>query len=119
MPARRGFRWDQGNSRLEVQVDGTIAARFDDTGSYLTIPSGGITVTAGGITVTAGDVQVVAANLRMGASETFGTTQPTSAVVFKQGTAPAGAITTSSAIFTNGTLMRKIIADGTVSNIQA
>ena len=112
MPARRGFRWDQGNSRLEVQVDGTIAARFDDTGSYLTIP-------AGGITVTAGDVQVVAANLRMGASETFGTTQPTSAVVFKQGTAPAGAITTSSAIFTNGTLMRKIIADGTVSNIQA
>jgi hypothetical protein len=111
MPARRGFRWDQGNSRLEVQVDGTIAARFDDTGSYLTIPDGGITITAG-------DVQVVAANLRMGASETFGTTQPTSAVVFKQGTAPAGAITTSSAIFTNGTLMRKIIADGTVSNIQ-
>ena len=112
MPARRGFRWDQGNSRLEVQVDGTIAARFDDTGSYLTIP-------AGGITVTDGDIKIVAENLYMGAETAFASTEPTSAVVFKQGTAPAGAIGTSSAIFTNGTLMRKIIADGTVSNIQA
>ena len=119
MPARRGFRWDQGNSRLEVQVDGTIAARFDDTGAYLTIPDGGITITDGDLTVTAGDAHVVAENLYMGAETAFASTEPTSAVVFKQGTAPAGAITTSSAIFTNGTLMRKIIADGTVSNIQA
>ena len=119
MPARRGFRWDQGNSRLEVQVDGTIAARFDDTGAYLTVPDGGITVTAGDLTVTAGDAHVVAQNLYMGAETAFASTEPTSAVVFKQGTAPAGAIGTSSAIFTNGTLMRKIIADGTVSNIQA
>ena len=119
MPARRGFRWDQGNSRLEVQVDGTIAARFDDTGAYLTVPDGGITVTAGDLTVTAGDAHVVAQNLYMGAETAFASTEPTSAVVFKQGTAPAGAIGTSSALFTNGTLMRKIIADGTVSNIQA
>ena len=119
MPARRGFRWDQGNSRLEVQVDGTIAARFDDTGAYLTVPAGGITVTAGDLTVTAGDAHVVAQNLYMGAETAFASTEPTSAVVFKQGTAPAGASGTSSAIFTNGTLMRKIIADGTVSNIQA
>ena len=117
MPARRGFRWDQGNSRLEVQVDGTIAARFDDTGSFLTIPSGGITVTAGGITITAGDVQVVAANLRMGASETFGTTQPTSAAVFKEGTAPVGAITTSSGLFASSSVLRKIIANGTASDV--
>ncbi len=57
MPSRRGFRWDQGNSRLEVQVNGTVAARFDDTGSYLTIPAGGLTITAGGLTVTAGTIK--------------------------------------------------------------
>jgi len=110
MPARRGFRWDQGNSRLEVQVNGTVAARFDDTGSYLTIP-------AGGITVTDGDVKIVAENLYMGAETAFASTEPTSAVVFKTGTAPAGAIVTSSALFANDTVLRKIIADGTVSNV--
>ena len=110
MPARRGFRWDQGNSRLEVQVNGTVAARFDDTGSYLTIPDGGITVTDG-------DVKIVAENLYMGAETAFGTTEPTSAVVFKTGTAPAGAIVTSSAVFANDTVLRKIIADGTVSSV--
>ena len=117
MPARRGFRWDQGNSRLEVQVNGTVAARFDDTGSYLTIPDGGITITDGDLTVTAGDAHVVAQNLYMGAETAFGTTEPTSAVVFKTGTAPAGAIVTSSAVFANDTVLRKIIADGTVSSV--
>ena len=110
MPARRGFRWDQGNSRLEVQVNGTVAARFDDTGSYLTIPDGGITVTDG-------DVKIVAENLYMGAETAFASTEPTSAVVFKTGTAPAGAIVTSSALFANDTVLRKIIADGTVSSV--
>jgi len=110
MPARRGFRWDQGNSRLEVQVNGTVAARFDDTGSYLTIP-------AGGITVTDGDVKIVAENLYMGAETAFASTEPTSAVVFKTGTAPAGAIVTSSALFANDTVLRKIVAGGTISNV--
>jgi hypothetical protein len=49
MPARRGFVYDLANTRLDIEVDGTVAARFNDTGSYLTIPAGGITVTAGGI----------------------------------------------------------------------
>ena len=110
MPARRGFRWDQGNSRLEVQVNGTVAARFDDTGSYLTIPDGGITVTDG-------DVKIVAENLYMGAETAFASTEPTSAVVFKTGTAPAGAIVTSSALFANDTVLRKIVAGGTISNV--
>ena len=110
MPARRGFRWDQGNSRLEVQVNGTVAARFDDTGSYLTIPDGGITVTDG-------DVKIVAENLYMGTSGLFASTEPTSAIIFQSGTAPAGAIVTASALFANDTVLRKIIADGTVSNV--
>jgi len=58
MPSRRGFRWDQSNSRLEVQVDGTVAARFDDTGTYLTIPAGGITVTAGNLDMVAGTLDI-------------------------------------------------------------
>ena len=58
MPSRRGFRWDHSNSRLEVQVDGTVAARFDDTGTYLTIPAGGITVTAGNLDMVAGTLDI-------------------------------------------------------------
>lgn len=48
----------------------------------------------------------------------FGTTQPTQSVVFQQGTAPVGAIVTGGAIYTDGTVMKKIIAAGTVSNIE-
>ncbi len=36
----------------------------------------------------------------------------------KQGTAAAGAITTSSGLFASATVLRKIIADGTVSNVE-
>ena len=79
--------------------------------------SNAVTLTTGDMTVTAGDAHVVAQNLYLGAETAFGTTEPTSAIVFKQGTAFAGAITTSSAIQSNGTLLRKIIADGTVSNV--
>jgi len=61
---------------------------------------------------------VTAGNLRLGAVSTFGTTEPTSAAVFKAGTAPVGAITTSGGVYTDGTTMKKIIAAGTASNIQ-
>ena len=37
---------------------------------------------------------------------------------FKTGTEPVGAVTTSGGIHTNGTVMRKVIADGTVSNVE-
>ena len=60
MPSRRGWRWEQGGSRLAVQVDGTIAAYFNNTGSYLTVPAGGVTITAGGLTITAGGLTVTA-----------------------------------------------------------
>jgi hypothetical protein len=79
--------------------------------------SAAVTLTTGDMTVTAGDAHVVAQNLYMGAETAFATTEPTSAVVFKSGTAFAGAIGTSSAIQSNGTLLRKIIADGTISNV--
>tara|TARA_R110002073_G_scaffold148425_1_gene301599 strand:+ start:384 stop:812 length:429 start_codon:yes stop_codon:yes gene_type:complete len=79
--------------------------------------SAAVTLTTGDMTVTAGDAHVTAQNLYMGAETAFATTEPTSAVIFKQGTAFAGAIGTSSAIQSNGTLLRKCIADGTLSNV--
>ena len=79
----------------------------------------GTTVTTGNSVVTAGDLRVTAGNERLGAISAFGTTEPTSALVMKVGTAPAGAITTSGGIFSSTTVVRKIIAAGTVSNVDA
>ena len=136
MPSRRGWRWDGANSRLDVDVDGTTVARFDDVTNDLTLTTNGLGVTAGGVTVaaggltttgdetndltvTAGDAHVVAANLYMGAETAFATTEPTSAIIFKQGTQAAGAIVTSTALMANATVLRKIIADGTISNVES
>jgi hypothetical protein len=59
-----------------------------------------------------------AVRLTLGTVTVFGTTQPTNTIVFKTGTAPAGTITTSGGLFTDGTTIKKIIADGTVSDVQ-
>lgn len=59
-----------------------------------------------------------AVKLTLGTETAFGTTQPTNTLVFKVGTAPAGTITTSCGIFTDGTTLKKIIAANTVSDIQ-
>ena len=102
MPSRRGWRWEQGGSRLAVQVDGTIAAYFNNTGSYLTVPTGGVTITAGGLTITAGGLTVTAGGLGVtagGLTVTAGTltlgdsahwTANASATVTISNVAPAG-----------------------------
>lgn len=56
--------------------------------------------------------------LRLGTVNAYATTQGTDVLTLFQGTAPAGAITTSVGLFTDGTSMRKIIAAGTVSNVE-
>lgn len=120
----RGWKYDHEDSHLEVWVNGTNVGVWDDATKDLVLPTNGLTVTAGGatvtagdLTVTAGDAHVVAQNLYMGAETAFATTEPTSAIIFKTGTQAAGAIVTSSALFANDTVLRKIIADGTVSNV--
>lgn len=65
--------------------------------------------------IAAGDLGLTAGNIRLGPRNTFGTTQPTQTLVLESGTAPAGSITSSVALFTDGTTMKKIIANGTVS----
>lgn len=106
---------------LTVDADGltVTAGGITVTAGGLTVTAGGLTVTAGGAVITAGDAAITAGNVRLGAIETFATTEPTSAVVMKSGTAPAGAITTSGGIFSSDTVVRKIIAAGTVSNVEA
>jgi len=84
----------------------------------LTATAGGLTVTAGGAVVTAGDVAITAGNARLGAIAAFGTTEPTSWVVCKSGTQPAGAITTSGGIGSDATTVQKIIAAGTINNVE-
>lgn len=123
----RGWLFDAANGRLAAVYNGTEI--FDYDGNDLAVSqamatvaitsaSGGITATTDNITVTAGDLRVTAGNARLGAVSAFATTEPTSAIVFKQGTAFAGAITTSGGLMSNGTAVRKIIADGTVSNVE-
>ena len=59
-----------------------------------------------------------AVKLTLGTPTAFASTQPTNTLVLKVGTAPAGAIVTSVGLFTDGTTMKKIIADGTVTDVQ-
>lgn len=122
-----GWLRDRGNSRLDFYYEGTRVGHINASGltaaaalaATTTVTGGtGVTATTGNVTATAGDVRVTAGNVRLGAVSAFATTEPTSAVVMKQGTAFAGAITTSGGIMSNGTVVRKIIADGTVSNVE-
>lgn len=130
MPGRNGFIRDPANSRLSIYVNGTEIYRFTTTvaanlgsgtqtfAAGITITAGDLTATAGNLVVTLGDLRLTSGNSRHGAATAFATTQPISAAVFKVGTAPAGAIVTSGAIFTDGVTVKKIIADGTVSDVQ-
>jgi hypothetical protein len=121
-----GWRYDPVNARLDFYYRGTRVGHIDGTGltsvtafTATTSLAATTTVTAGtGLTVTAGDAAVTAGNLRLGAISAFATTEPTSAVVMKAGTEFAGAITTSGGIMSSATVVRKVIAAGTVSNVE-
>lgn len=122
-----GWYRDQVNGVLEWYHNGTKIGQANgatvtwsgaSAATALTASTGDITATAGHLVATAGDLKVTAGNVRLGVISAFATTEPTSAVVMKAGTAPSGAITTSGGIFTDGTTVKKIIAAGTVSDVQ-
>ena len=130
-----GLWRDMVNNNIEMYHNGTLVSSFSTSvpnqvtgafsatgaitaGTSLTATAGAITATAGNVVITAGDLRNTAGNDRLGAVSAFGTTEPVSATVWKTGTAPAGAITTSGGAFTDGTTVKKIIAAGTVSDIQ-
>ncbi len=117
----KGWLNDRANSRLAAVYNGTEAFDFDadDMAIALALTTAlGQTATTGNITATAGDVRVTAGNVRLGAVSAFATTEPTSAIVFKQGTEFAGAIATSGGLMSSATVVRKVIAAGTVSNVE-
>ena len=123
-----GWHYDKDNTRLDFYYRGTRVGHINTAGlttvlaleATTSVTAGtGLTVTTGNSVNTAGDERVTAGNLRLGVVSAFATTQPTSAVVMKEGTAPAGTITTSGAIFSSATVVQKIIADSTVSNVES
>ena len=126
MPKHKGWWLDGINNRLVAVFNGTEIFDFDGNDLAVaqnavfagTLSAVGITAPTGNIVATAGDVRATAGNLRLGVVSTFGTTEPTSAVVMKSGTAFAGAITTSGGIQATDTVVTKIIANGTVSNVE-
>ena len=127
----RGWYNDAENSTLDVyvgyggasdpaeimQISTTAVTVTGTATSGLTVTAGGVTATAGAITATANDFRATVGNYRGGPVNAFATTEPTQGVVLEAGTAAAGAITTSSGIFSSATVLRKIIANGTVSDV--
>ena len=75
----KGFKWDANNSYLEVWVNGTQVAHWDDATADLTIVNNGLTVTAGGITITAGGVTLTAGTLT--ASDTTASSSTTTGAI--------------------------------------
>ncbi len=65
----------------------------------------------------AGDLGLSAGNLRLGPVNAF-SCEPTQTLVMEAGTPPAGAIVTSGALFSTATVIQKLIAAGTVNNVE-
>lgn len=118
--------WQQQEGRLAAVYNGTEVFDFDANDMVITPATtvtgalvGSSTVTSTGVFTASAEARIANGfNLRVGTITAFGTTQPTNAVVMRSGTAPAGTITTAGGIFASDTVVRKIIADGTVSDVQ-
>jgi hypothetical protein len=89
---------------LDTDNDSSIRASADDI----------IMFEAGGTDIG----QISAGGIVLGVVSARASTVGTSVVELKTGTAPAGAATTTSGLFASSSVVRKIIADGTVSNVE-
>lgn len=126
MSLHRGWKFDATNGRLAAQYDGTEVFDFDANDMVITqnlTASGTFTATGAqtltGITTHSDELRIAnGKNLRIGTISAFATTEPTNAIVMKTGTEFAGAITTSGGLMSSDTVVRKVIADGTVSNVE-
>lgn len=116
-----GVDYDSYAADIVCEIDGTPGSN-DTPGRLLfrTTADGSASATErmrinadGSITVANG-----APKLTLGTASTFSITQPTNALVMRSGTAPAGAIATAAGLFSTDTVMQKIIANGTVSNVE-
>lgn len=133
-----GWRRDPANSRLDMYYQGTRVGHIDATGLTVALAAtitGAQTFTGaatfsstgtftGAVTgnVTGDAFLAPTGNINLGNAGAFATTQPQGAVIMGGtslgGVAPVGAITTAGAVFASDTVVRKIIADGTASNVE-
>ena len=115
-----GWYFDVANSRLDFYYRGTRVGSIDanslDPAQNTSVT--GTIVASAQISNTTGDIRAAAGNLRLGVVSTFATTEPTEAVVMKQGTQPSGAITTSGVLYSTATVVGKMIANGTNTNVE-
>ena len=127
LPRHRGWWNDQINARLVAVYNGTEIFDFDGNdiaiSQTLTSSAALITTVAAVAASAAGNgFRAATGNVTLGGAGAFATTQAQGAVKMGgtslTGIAPAGTITTAGAVFASNTVVRKIIADSTVSNIQ-
>ena len=128
----KGWHFDRANGRLAAVYDATEVFDFDADDLDIAVnmvASGTLTVdgastltgaqTLTGVTTHSDEVRIAnGKNLRIGTISAFGTTEPTNAIVMRGGTEFAGAITTAGGLMSSATVVRKIIADGTASNVE-
>ena len=129
---RRGWSFDRSNGRLAAVYNDTEVFDFDanDMDVAVNLVASGTLVVDGATTLTgaqtltgvtshSAETRIAEGfNLRIGTISTFATTEPTNAIVMKVGTELAGAITTSGGLMSSATVVRKVIAAGTVSNVE-
>ena len=128
----KGWWHDQRNGRLVAAFNGTEIFDFDANDMIVTqnltaagtlVVTGATTLTGAqtltGVTTHSAETRIAEGfNLRIGTISAFATTEPTNAIVMRVGTEFVGAITTAGGIMSSATVLRKIIAAGTVSNIE-
>lgn len=122
----KGWKRDIQNGRLAAVYNDTEIFDFDANDMDIAVnlvASGTLTVdgatTMTGVATHSDELRVAnGKNIRVGTISAFATTQPTNAIVFKGGTEFAGAIATSGGLMSSATVIRKVIADGTVSNVE-
>ena len=88
------------NSEQAIRIDGSASSMsLGQTGWALNVRNGAVKLT-------------------LGTASAFASTQPTNTLVMRSGTAPAGAITTAGGLFSTDTVIQKIVAGGTVTNVE-
>ena len=121
----RGWHFDQVNQRLSAVFNGTEVFDMDANDiAFAQAQTGTTESLTGAYTSTGTGNMFIAAtgNVAIGNPGVFVTTQPQGAVVMGgsslSGIAPVGAITTAGAVFASDTVVRKILAAGTASNVE-
>lgn len=117
--SHRGWAYDNAG-RLRALFNGTEV--FDFSATDLAISVATTSNNYFSSTLTGNAFRAPTGNVALGNPGAFATTQPQGAVIMGGtslgGVAPVGAIATSAGIFASDTVVRKIIAAGTVSNVE-